>query len=137
MAVSNETSRIVKQWIEYAEDDLRLAIHGLKIKSSCPYKLIAFHAQQYAEKYLKAFLALRKVDFPHTHNVALLLELCSPLSDFVAELQGVEVLTQYAVTTRYPGKDLVSKKEAQKAVDMAELTKKTVKSALKREGLIL
>jgi len=40
MSRSNETAKIVKQWIEYAEEDIRLAKHALKIKSSCPYKLI-------------------------------------------------------------------------------------------------
>lgn len=133
MSVSSETGRIIKQWIEYAEEDLRLARHGLKIKKSCPYKLIAFHAQQCAEKYLKAFLALKKVDFPYTHNIALLLELCSPYAEWAKEMPMAAALTQYAVTARYPGKGTVNKKEAVQAVETADYVRKTLKKALKRD----
>ena len=137
MTISGETNRIVKQWVEYAEEDLRVAKYALKIKSAAPHKIIAFHAQQCAEKYLKSFLVCKDVDFAYTHNIALLLELSSPHAGWVASLQGLVVLTQYAVTTRYPGKDIVSKKEALKAVELASLARKTVRSALKQEGLIL
>lgn len=133
MSASSETSRIVKQWIEYAEEDLRLARHGLKIRSSCPYKLIAFHAQQCAEKYLKAFLALKQVDFPYTHNIALLLELCSPYAEWAEKMQMAAALTQYAVTARYPGKGAVIKKEAVQAVETANYIRKTLKKALKSD----
>lgn len=43
----------VREWIELAEDDLRVARHTLTIKRRCPYRLVAYHAQQCAEKYLK------------------------------------------------------------------------------------
>ncbi|OGQ57508.1 MAG: hypothetical protein A3J24_06875 [Deltaproteobacteria bacterium RIFCSPLOWO2_02_FULL_53_8] len=132
MSASSEKSRIIKQWIEYAEEDLHLARHGLKIKSSCPYKLIAFHAQQCAEKYLKAFLVLKKVDFPYTHNIALLLELCSTHAEWAKEMQGAAALTQYAVTARYPGKGMVDRKEAVQAVETAIYVRKTLKKALEQ-----
>ena len=137
MSRSNETTKIVKQWIEYAGEDIRLAKHALKIKSSCPYKLIAYHAQQCAEKYLKAFLALKKIDFPYTHNIALLIEICSPLAHWAKDLQGAESLTPYAITARYPGKYMVTKKEAVHAVEIAANVKKVIKKALRQEGLRL
>ena len=40
----------VLQWLAYAEEDLRLARHGLTLQSNCPYRLIAYHGQQCAEK---------------------------------------------------------------------------------------
>jgi hypothetical protein len=40
----------------HADEDLRLARHAFKLKSATPYKLIAYHAQQCAEKCLKAYL---------------------------------------------------------------------------------
>jgi len=46
------------QWLAHAGEDLTMARHTLKLKSSCPYRLIAYHAQQCAEKSLKAFLVL-------------------------------------------------------------------------------
>jgi hypothetical protein len=65
-----ERLRKVKEWARSADEDLRLARHGLALKSACPYRLIAYHAQQCAEKYLKAFLVFEGVDFPYTHNIA-------------------------------------------------------------------
>jgi hypothetical protein len=40
----------VRQWIERAEEDLRLANHAMTMKTSVPYRLVAYHAQQCAEK---------------------------------------------------------------------------------------
>lgn len=137
MSKNSETAKIVKQWVEHAEEDLRLAKFALKITSSCPHKLIAFHAQQCAEKYLKAFLALKKVDFPYSHNISLLVELCSPHADWVKDLQGIESLTPYAITARYPGKYKVTKKEAVQAVELASVVRKTIRKTLMQEGLKL
>ena len=41
---------------------------------------IAFHCQQAAEKYLKAFLVSRRIEFPKTHSIGRLLDLVSYLS---------------------------------------------------------
>ena len=51
-------------WISYAEEDLSLARFALEMPGSRPYRLIAFHAQQCAEKYLKAYLVYHDIDFP-------------------------------------------------------------------------
>ena len=64
----NKILRKTRQWIQFADEDLRLAEHGLTLSTSIPYRLIAFHAQQCAEKYLKAFLVLREIEFPYTHE---------------------------------------------------------------------
>lgn len=135
MNKNSETARIVKQWVDHAEEDLRLARFALKITSSCPHKLIAFHAQQCAEKYLKAFLALKKVDFPYSHNISLLVELCSPHAGWINDLQGIESLTPYAITARYPGKYKVTKKEAVQAVELASIVRKAVRKALIQETM--
>jgi HEPN domain-containing protein len=63
----------VLQWVAHADDDLRVAEHTLTMPHECPYRLVAYHAQQCAEKYLKAYLVLRRVDFTLTHNNARLL----------------------------------------------------------------
>ncbi|MBW1960508.1 MAG: HEPN domain-containing protein [Deltaproteobacteria bacterium] len=38
---------------------------------------VCFHAQQCAEKYLKAFLTFKNIDFPKTHDIGELLALVS------------------------------------------------------------
>lgn len=75
-AISIELVKKARKWVYYAEEDLRLAKQGLKISSSCPYRLIAYHAQQCAEKYLKAYLVFKQADFPYTHNIRSLIKLC-------------------------------------------------------------
>ena len=57
----------VRQWLAHADEDLRLAQYGLTMTvAPPPYRLIAYHAQQCAEKCLKAYLVFRQVDFPYT-----------------------------------------------------------------------
>jgi len=51
-ADNNQIVRKVNQWINYADEDLILAKHGLTLSSSAPFRLIAYHAQQCAEKSL-------------------------------------------------------------------------------------
>jgi HEPN domain-containing protein len=41
-----------KEWLLHADEDLQLAKHAFKLKTSAPFKLIAYHAQQCAEKCL-------------------------------------------------------------------------------------
>ncbi len=61
-----------------------------------------FHAQQAAEKCLKAYLALSRVEFPHTHNLTKLVELCAGVDPaFRSLLPVVAALTPYAVELRY------------------------------------
>lgn len=45
-----EVRRKVNQWLKFADEDLQLAERGLKLKRNVPYRLIAYHAQQCAEK---------------------------------------------------------------------------------------
>ena len=73
-----------------------------------------FHAQQAAEKYLKAFLCFNGIDFPKTHDIEELLGLCATrdkrfsdlveetvfLTDFAVEL--THFLTNDAIATDSP-----------------------------------
>jgi HEPN domain-containing protein len=75
MRASNENIAIAREWIIKAENDLKTASHTLKISSGCPTDTICFHAQQCVEKYLKAFLVYKGIDFPRTHDVERLVAL--------------------------------------------------------------
>jgi len=121
--------------LRHAEQNLRLARHAFKLKSGVPFKLIAYHAQQCAEKCLKAYLVYKKIDFPYTHNISLLVEMLPPSAGWSNELLNVGVLSAYAITARYPGKERVTKQEALRAVSLAKTVRKTVIKALAQEGL--
>lgn len=84
-----------------AADDEFMAKSLLPVKGVTDAGL-GFHTQQAVEKSLKAVLALRCVEFPYTHDLDVLLELC--------ESSGVEVpsalseagrLSPFAAQLRY------------------------------------
>jgi HEPN domain-containing protein len=77
------------------------------------------------------------MDIPYTHNISLLLELCGPSAGWTEKLEEAKSLTFYAVTTRYPGKDKVSKKEAVQAVETANRVRLTLRRLLRQEGVNL
>lgn len=136
--MSESRSEIIKkskEWLMHADEDLRLAKHALKLKSSCPYKLIAYHAQQCAEKYLKAYLVFKNTDFPYTHNISRLLELCPDLAEQARNLQEAKFLTPYAITARYPGKGKVTKRNALQAIMAADNVRKVIRGVLRKSGL--
>jgi len=58
---------------------------------------LAFHAQQAVEKALKALLVQRQFDFPRTHAIGMLLNLCRS-----AGYEGSEVVTQSAQRRSQP-----------------------------------
>jgi HEPN domain-containing protein len=128
----------VLEWLTYADEDLRLARHGFRLATSCPYRLIAYHAQQCAEKCLKSYLVHHRVDFPYTHNIAKLLEMCGRHANWTQELKDAVGLRPYATLTRYPGEAApVTRREAFRAVQIAGRVQKVVRKALAKEGMVL
>ena len=128
----------VRQWIAFGDEDLGLAKHGLTLASSAPYRLIAYHAQQCVEKYLKAYLVYHRIDFPYTHNIARLIELCPDRHAWGKDMEEAEELTPFAITTRYPGEDeQVSESEAKRAIDIAESVQRTISALLIKKGVKL
>jgi len=57
---------------------------------------LGFHAQQAAEKLLKAVLTSRNVDYPRTHNLGVLIELLASNGiELPAELADIDRLTPF------------------------------------------
>jgi len=126
----------VAQWLAHADEDLRWAQHGFAVVGGNPYRLIAYHAQQAVEKNLKAYLVLEGVDFPYTHNIARLLELCAERAQWAVELKDAEELTPYAIGARYPSEqDEVTESDARRAVDIAQRVRAVVRHALTGLGV--
>jgi len=92
----------VKLWLAKAEEDLLAG--ELILKGSMPsYGAVSFHAQQAAEKTLKALLIRYQADFGKTHNLSTLIQLAEVVSPGITlRLAGAEALTLYAVEARYP-----------------------------------
>jgi HEPN domain-containing protein len=76
---------------------------GAKDESVLPEQ-VCFHAQQAAEKALKAVCLALGIDFPYVHDLEQLREVLETAGvSLPPELADVDDLTPYAVDTRYPG----------------------------------
>jgi HEPN domain-containing protein len=63
---------------------------------------VGFHAQQAVEKALKAAVASRDQEFPFTHDLGLLMQLCQDAGlELPADLAEADRLTPYAAAVRY------------------------------------
>lgn len=63
---------------------------------------VGFHAQQAVEKALKAAIASRDGDFPFTHDLGLLMQICEDAGLVLpAGLAEADRLTPYAAAVRY------------------------------------
>lgn len=130
-----EVARRVRRWLAYGDEDLLLARHGFSLPGTPPYRLIAYHAQQCAEKHLKGYLVFHAIDFPYTHSLSRLLELVAEKAPWAEQLRAAEELSAYGITARYPGQDEeVSKAEARQAVETAASVRRAVRQAPAEEG---
>ena len=105
-------------WIEHAKADLTLA--GISPPPGVFYELLCFHAQQAAEKAIKAILIHFGANFPYTHNLQRLIEFLPAELQALPGIAQAAALSPYAVLTRYPGEtEPVSKEEHEEAVNVA------------------
>ena len=116
----------VQSWLRKAEGDLRAAERLLEVPQE-DYFTAAFHAQQAAEKFLKALLVRLQIPFPKTHNIEQLLQLATPSDPSLEEeLTSATILTPYGIEFRYPGEEIADLETAQQAVDEAKQVKTVV-----------
>jgi len=119
--------------IEKAEGDFRTAEREKSAADYPNYDSACFHAQQCAEKYLKARLVEAEKDFPKTHDLSAILNLVLPLEpswEFLRE--DLEKLTDLGVEVRYPG-TTADLEDADEAMRTAEHVRRIVRSALMLE----
>ncbi len=91
---------LVEQWLIYAKSDLELA--RVDLPDSVLLETLCYHAQQAAEKSLKAILVYYSVSVPRTHNIGTLIDLLEEYIDIPESIGDVAILTEYAVSSRYP-----------------------------------
>jgi HEPN domain-containing protein len=122
-----------REWLRKASTDLAVSqalAHDPQFASA-----VAFHAQQAAEKALKAFLAWHDVPFRRTHNIGELLTECAVVEPSLASLSGTAAgLTAYAVDTRYPGWD-PTPEEAREARRIAQNVLDVVRTRVPPEAI--
>jgi HEPN domain-containing protein len=107
---------ITLEWINKAEGDRFSAQREVRARTHPNYDAACFHAQQCAEKYLKARLQEAGQAFKRTHDLVNLLSLVLSVEPTWSVLQAdLIILTDFAIDYRYPG-NAATKDEAQDAV---------------------
>jgi HEPN domain-containing protein len=96
----DEIRRLVSEWLRKADLDFRTVD---RLCSEDPFRdIVAFHAQQAAEKYLKALLTRHQVEFPKTHDLRRLLDLLAEVEpQLAASLTAITWLEPFGVDVRY------------------------------------
>jgi HEPN domain-containing protein len=120
-----------QSWITKADSDL-LNIRNNLAAERVPWDTVCFHAQQAAEKMLKAFLVSLGLTAPRTHDlIVLLAEMVEEEASMAAWEGDCRLLTPYAVMLRYPGAcDAVSEGEARQAAAAAQRISEGVRAAI-------
>lgn len=126
--------KIVKEWLRRGEDDEAYARSLLRDRDVAPWG-IGFHAQQMAEKFLKAYLVSVKADFPKVHQLDRLLKLCAEVDQAFANkdlVKNARSLSEHYYAERYPGTmQEVTWSEAEQALLQAEEIKEFVLKKIK------
>jgi HEPN domain-containing protein len=107
---------LASEWIAKAEGDFATARRELRARVAPNYDAACFHAQQCAEKYLKAYLQEIGAPFGRTHDLVALLDLApTPDPHLVALRSDLRILSAFAVAFRYPG-DAADRAMAREAI---------------------
>ena len=118
-----------EDWLRYASSDLELARiekpEGVWLENLC------FHAQQAAEKTLKAVLVFLEIHYPTTHNIRTLIDFLPDGIDIPQVVEDAAALTDYAVESRYPGNiEPVEEEEYRNSIHIAEAVLRRAESLI-------
>lgn len=118
MKLSDEALARARLWMEYVVRDMQAMrlLEGQPLMEAA----VCFHAQQAAEKALKAYLAaLSDQDIPRTHDLRRLHSLVLERGGEDPPTRGLLHLNQHAVASRYPEEEFPTQQEAQEAAQFA------------------
>jgi HEPN domain-containing protein len=115
------------EWIEKAEGDWATMMRESLVTEKPNFDAVCFHAQQCAEKYLKARLIDAEVDFRRTHDLLNLLGSLNAVEPSWGDFEEViGELTTFAVAYRYPGFS-ATKEQAAKSIENCTLVRELVR----------
>lgn len=92
---------LAKLLLRKAENDIA-AFTKLRSDPEIAIEILGFHAQQAAEKMLKAVLAFHQLRYPFTHRITDLIDMLKDNGIFLPEkFEDARFLTPFAVDLRY------------------------------------
>jgi HEPN domain-containing protein len=118
-----------QEWVEKAEGDLKVAQRERQTIDPV-YDAVCFHAQQCAEKYLKAWLEEHNIAFPRIHDLIALLTLSGGLIPELDPLKSrLAHLSIFGIASRYPGVK-ADRQAAEEAMTTAEEVRIIIRAKL-------
>lgn len=118
-----------EEWIQKAEGDWTIAQREME-NDDPVWDGVCFHAQQCAEKYLKALLEEQDVEVPKIHDLVVLLDRTGEWGEKLAHARSTLArLSTFGGATRYPGMD-ADKEAAREAMETAETVRSAVRHTL-------
>ena len=125
----------VSAWVRKAEHDL-LAVDAISTVDDPPWDIVVFHAQQAAEKLLKALLVSRGQQPPKIHDLTRLLTIClAHAPELAAFADDFVFLSPLAVLSRYPGDEPdLPREDAQRGVEIARRVREVILGRLQVAG---
>ena len=114
-------SEHISEWINKADHDLGSA-KIIYIHLPDYFDTIAFHCQQAVEKYIKAILVFKGIEFDRSHDLIYLLELLSGVITVTSDqFKKAVSLNGFSVQIRYPNKIIkLSKDELEEAISTSQ-----------------
>lgn len=112
--------QVYQEWLEKAEEDLEVV--DVILREDAPLSVACFHAQQAAEKFLKALLAYREKAVRKIHDLVRLGRMIEETDSGIGEYRNdLALLNRFYIRTRYPAHTPeFSKRDAMGAVDAAK-----------------
>lgn len=118
------------EWVQKAEADWSTMRREFAVRQDPNYDAVCFHAQQCAEKYLKALLKENGLAVPKTHDLAALLGmLVESYSELAVYADRMDSLSDLAVEVRYPGV-VTDQQDARDALELAGQIRECIRSLL-------
>lgn len=124
-------SKVVENWLDKASEDLAFAKANLQEGSEF-YPQICFYLHQSFEKYLKAYIIAKGLDFKRIHDLTELVQICMGNDqEFNKFYEAAKLLNPFYIGTRYPDFIIsINKSNAEKALQATEEIASFIKAKL-------
>ncbi|HET6384564.1 MAG TPA: HEPN domain-containing protein [Armatimonadota bacterium] len=121
---------ITAEWVAKAEGDWTTAHLAYRSRKTPDYDAACFHAQQCAEKHLKALIQEAGIPVPRTQDLVALLAIAVTMEPSWSWLDpDLRALGVYAVTVRYTS-TFATRTDARDAIRISRIVRGLIREAL-------
>ena len=120
-----------ESWIERGKSSLEIS--KIAINENVYYEDLCYQSQQAVEKGLKGLLIYYNFEPEFTHNIGMLLAELERFTEIPEYIKETNMLTKYAVITRYPGEyDEITKQKHEESVKIAQNCLEWIEKTIKK-----